>query len=276
MHDFSPKFLGLDSFLHPRLLAVHGEFLHIFLSLDGSLHELVVYPDGHIGAGHLSLSHLGVDERLAVGVLDADGEHERSPPSILRHLACGVAVPFHEWNKSRAGESGVIHRCSFRPDVGEVVPHSATPFHELHLLLVDAHDGSIGVGIPIETYHEAVGKRGHLMVVANSRHGTSRRHDILEMVEHVEDGLHVHGIGIFVLYACNFPCYSPVHVFRRLLVYVSVTVFDGIFVDPHTCCQFISVEIVERGLICLFIRIGNRLIHGIRFDFLGCKSTKSM
>ena len=95
----------------------------------------------------------------------------------------GIAVFFHERHQARTRQCGVVHRSAFGADMREVMPHSTPAFHELHLLLVDAHDGTIGVGIPIQADDEAVGQRRHLVVISDARHGTPCRNDIPEMVE---------------------------------------------------------------------------------------------
>ena len=117
VNDFLPQFLGADRLFHQRLFAVYGELLDIFLIVDGTLHEFIVYPHRHISARHLSFCHLRIDKVLAVGVFDADGEHESATPSVLCHLASGVAIPLHERNETGTGESGVVHRCAFWPEL---------------------------------------------------------------------------------------------------------------------------------------------------------------
>ena len=42
--------------------------------------------------------------------------------------------------------------------MGKVVPHTAATFHQLHLFLIYTQDGTIRVGITIQTDHEAVGQ----------------------------------------------------------------------------------------------------------------------
>ena len=64
--------------------------------------------------------------------------------------------------------------------------HAAATFHQLHLLLVNAHDGAIRVGIAVEAYHKAVAQRCHLVVVADACHGAASRNDVTEVVDQAE------------------------------------------------------------------------------------------
>ena len=213
VNDFLPKFSGFDMFFHHGFVASDGELLNILFVFDGTFHEFIVDADRHIGAGHLAFGHLGIDKRLAVGVFDTHREHQSASASILCHLTGRIAVAFHERHQSGAGERRVVHRCSLGAYVREVVSHASPALHELHLLLVYAHDGAIGVGIAVEAYHEAVGERSHLVVVADASHGAAGRHYVAEVVEQFEHLLVAHRIGVFVFYSCYLTGDAPVHVF---------------------------------------------------------------
>ena len=110
VNNFSPQSLGGNFPLHQRLITVHGELLYIRFVTGGSLHESVVYLNRNVSPGDLSLGHLGINKRFAVGMLDAHTQHQRATTAILCHLAGGVAVTFHERNQASAGECRVVYR----------------------------------------------------------------------------------------------------------------------------------------------------------------------
>ena len=122
--------------------------------------------------------------------------------------------------------------------------HAAAALHELHLFLIDTHDGTIRVGIAVEAYHKAVAQRGHLMVVADARHGAAGRHYVSEMVNHIKHLLGAHRIVIVVLYSRYLIGYSPVHICGRLLIDVARAVFHGILVDPYSGSKFIAIKVL--------------------------------
>ena len=183
MHDLLPQIFGTDGLLHVRIVTVHWELLHIQLIIDGCLHELIIDLHTDVGTRHLTLGHLSVDESFTVGMLDTHGEHQRTASAVLRHLTGTVAVTLHERNESGGCQCGVVHRGSLRTDMRQVMPHTATAFHQLHLLLIDSEDSSITVGITVESDHEAVAQRRHLEVVADTGHRTTCRYDISEMIQ---------------------------------------------------------------------------------------------
>ena len=74
--------------------------------------------------------------------------------------------------------------------MAQVVPHTTAPFHQLHLLLVDAKDSTIGVGIAVQPDNEAVGKRCYLVVVADASHRTACGYDVTEMIQQFKNLLH--------------------------------------------------------------------------------------
>ena len=123
------------------------------------------------------------------------------------------------------------------------MPNASAPLHELHLLLVDAHYRSVGVGIAVESYHKTVAQRGHLMGVADARHGASGRNDVAEMVEQIEYFLLAERIAVFALHTSQFTSNAVVHLFGRTFIYVSIPVFHGILVHPYSGCKFVTVEI---------------------------------
>ena len=242
VHDLAPQGAGIDFLGYDGVVAVDGELLHVGFAFGGSLHEGIVDLHAHVGAGDLALSHLGVDKSLSIGVFDADTEHQSSAAAVLSHLTGAVAIALHERDEARAGEGGVLHRSACGAQVGEVV-HAATAFHQLHLFLVDADNGTVRIGVAIQSHHKAVGQRSHLIVVADAGHRRARRDNVFEMVEKVEDLLGRHGILVFLLDAGHFVGDAPVHIFRTLLVDIAIGVLHRILVYPHAGCQFITAEI---------------------------------
>ena len=188
-------------------------------------------------------------------MLDAHGEHQRTTPAVLRHLPGGIAVTLHKGHKTGGSKCRIVHRTSFRPDVAQIVPHSTATLHQLHLLFVNAHDGTIGVGIAIEPYHETVAQRCHLMAVADAGHRTAGRNDVTKMVEQTENLFFRQRIGILALNACYLAGNAPVHVFGRFLEDVAEAVLHRILVDPHTGGQLVATKIFKRGGKGLLIRI---------------------
>ena len=259
VHNLLPQFLCRDLLLYKHLciaaLAIDGELLHVGPVFYGGTHELIVNLHAYVGTCHLALCHLGIDKRLRVGMLDAYAQHQRTTAAILRHLARTITITLHERHQACRGQCRVVHRRALRTNVAQVVAHTAAALHQLHLLLVDAHDGAIRVGIAVETYHKAVRQRSHLMVVANARHRTARRHHIPEMVEQIEDRLCWQRVGIFLLNTGNLVGYTPVHIGGRTLINVAERIFHGIFVHPHTGGQLITAKILKRRGISLIVRI---------------------
>ena len=245
VHNLAPKVLGADFLSVLGRVAVDGELLHVRAVVDGGLHEVVVYLHRYIGPSHLAFGHLGVYERLAVRMLYAHRKHERTAPAVLRHLTGRVAVALHERHEACRGERRVVDGRALRAYVRHVVPHSAAPLHQLHLLLVDAHDGSVRVGIAVDAYHEAVAERGNLVIVAYAGHGTAGRYDVAEVVEQVEHLAGCHRVGILLLYPGNLIGYAPVHVFGRFLVDIAEAILHGILVHPHAGCQLVATEIFQ-------------------------------
>ena len=261
VYDFLPERLGVRFLLHDGLVAVDGELLVVGKALRGAAHELVVDFNAHVGPRDFSLLHLGIDEVLGLGVTDADGEHQCAAAAVLGHFAGRVAVAFHEGHDAGGGQGRVFHGRTFRTDAREVVSHTAAALHELHLLLVELEDGTVGVAVAVDADHEAVGERSNLEVVADARHGRTGRHDVAEVVEHFKDALFADRVGILAFDARQFVRQAPVHVGGRTLVDMSEGVLHGIFVHPDACSQLVAGEVFERGLESLFVSVGF-LFHG--------------
>ena len=64
----------------------------------------------------------------------------------------------------------------------QIVPHASATLHQLHLLFVDAHNRTVRIGIAVQSDHETVAQRCHLMIVSDARHRTSGRYNVSEMV----------------------------------------------------------------------------------------------
>ena len=109
VNNLLPQSLGGDFAFHKRLFTIHRELLYIRFITGSGLHESIVYLDRYVGAGDLSLGHLGINKRFAVGMLDAHTQHQRATAAILRHLAGGIAVTLHERHQAGAGECRVVN-----------------------------------------------------------------------------------------------------------------------------------------------------------------------
>ena len=156
MHDFLPQRLGRNFLHHLRIFAFDGELLHVWLVVYGRLHKAIVYFYRHVRARNLTFGHFRIDKGLAVGMLNANRQHQRAAPSVLRHLACRVAITFHKRHKTRRCKRRIVYGRTLGTYVREVVPHSTAAFHQLHLFFIDAQDGSIRVGIAFKSHHKAV------------------------------------------------------------------------------------------------------------------------
>ena len=100
MYNLLPEFLGRYFLSVFRVIAVNGELLHIRLIVDSSLHELIVDLHGHIGTRHLAFLHLGIDKGFRVGMLDTDGEHQRTTTTILCYFTCTITITLHKWDQT--------------------------------------------------------------------------------------------------------------------------------------------------------------------------------
>ena len=88
VYNLLPKLLGRDVLLHDRIVRIYRELLCIRFVFNSSLHEFVVNLYAHVGSSHLAFGHLGIDECLAVGMLDADRQHQCATTAVLCHLTC--------------------------------------------------------------------------------------------------------------------------------------------------------------------------------------------
>ena len=156
MHNLSPQFLGLYLAHELRFVAIDGELLLVGLTSNGCLHECIVNLHRDVGTSHLAFGHLRVDERLTVRMLDAHREHQCTASAVLCHFARTITITFHEGHEACRCQCRIVHGRPLRTDMAQVVAHAAAPLHQLHLLLVDAHNGTVAVGITVQTDDEAV------------------------------------------------------------------------------------------------------------------------
>ena len=244
MDDFLPECAGVDFLAYQGVGGVDRVLLHEGFAVAHTLHEFVCYFDADVGTGYFTLFQFGVDELFGVGVLDADAEHEGAAATALCHLAGGVAVAFHERNDAGGGEGAVFDRAATGTDVGEVVSHTATAFHELDLFLVYFHDAAVGVAVTTVADNKAVGQGDDLEVVADARHGAALGDDIAEVLEQFVDGFFRHGVGVVVLYAGKFRGQTMVHhVGVELIDFVFVA--KGIFVHPDVGGKFVASKVFD-------------------------------
>ena len=143
VYDLLPECLCTDFPPHVGVVARNGELLYVGLVLSGRPHELVVYLHAHVGTRHLAFGHLGIDESLRVGMLDAHTQHQRATTTVLCHLARTITISLHEGHQTGRGQRRVVNRRALRTDMAQVVTHTAAALHELHLLLVNAHHGTV-------------------------------------------------------------------------------------------------------------------------------------
>ena len=157
-------------------------------------------------------------------MLNAHCEHQRSAATVLCNLAGRVAVSFHEGHQPRRSQGRIFHRGSLGTDVRQVMAYTTTALHQLNLLLVNLDDATIGVGLTIKTYDEAVAQRAHLEVVTDAGHRAALWHDVSEMPHELKDFLFTHGVGILLLNACNLTGDAVMHVIGREFVNVAIRV----------------------------------------------------
>ena len=211
----------------------------------------------YVGSRHTTLDHLGIDERLGVGVLNRYRKHQGTATAVLCHLAGRVGVTLHKGHQTRRGEGRVLDGRTFGADVRQVVTHATATFHQLHLLFVDFDNAAVRVGGAIEPDNKTVGERPHLIVVADTTHGASLRHDVAERFHQIEQLLRRKRVRILLLDTSNFIGDTPVHIVGSLLIDIPIRIFQSIFVYPHAGSQLISLEILQRRLIGLVISINS-------------------
>ena len=129
--------------------------------------------------------------------------------TVVALMAQGLVDESFRYHLTTAKKNGIT-----KEEIAEVVTHAAASFHQLHLLLVEPHDGPVGVGVAVDTDDEAVGERGHLIIVADARHRTARGDDEAEVVEQRKDFLFRNRVGVFALNAGHLASQAVVHVGR--------------------------------------------------------------
>ena len=262
MYNFLPKGRGINILYYCGIVAVNGVLLAIGRTFNSAAHKFIVNLHTDVRARHLSFRHLGINEGFRIGMLDTNGKHQRTATAVLCHLARTIAETLHEGHQTCGGQCGVLHGRTLRTYLREVVAHTAATLHQLHLLFVFLHDCTIGVGIAIKADDKAVAQRSYLIIIADTRHRAACGHNIAEVVKKVEHILRTHRIGILVLNTRNLICQAPVHIDRRLLKDIPKGILHGILVHPHAGSQLIAIEISQRGL--------KRLIIRVNFSFHSC------
>src|SRR5690606_14297115 len=126
-----------------------------------------------------------------------------------------------------------FNRRTFWPDMGKIMTHTATPLHQLNLLLIYFHNPSIGVRRPVSSDYKTVRQRSDLRGVTDPRHGATLGNDVLKILYQVKNLLLSQWVRIFLFNSGNFPRNPPVHIIRRLFEQRSIRVFQGILVDPY-------------------------------------------
>ena len=137
----------------------------------------------------------------------------------------------------------------------EVVSHTTAALHQLHLFLIDADDGSVGVGIAVESHHEAVGEGCNLKVIPDTRHRRTGRNDVAEMIQEVEHLLRREGVGVLLFDARHLIGDAPMHVAGTLLIDVAIGILHGILVHPNAGRQFVAGKILKGSLEGFVIRV---------------------
>ena len=139
--------------------------------------------------------------------------------------------------------------------------HAAATLHQLHLLLVETHDGAVRIAVAVDANHEAVAERRHLVVVADARHRTACRNDIAEVVEQIENLLCRHRVLVFLLNASYLVSQTMVHILWRTLVDIAVAVLHRVLVHPYASSQFVAGEVVQRSLVSLVESVCFQVFH---------------
>ena len=147
--------------------------------------------------------------------------------------------------------------------MGQVMPHTATTFHQLYLFLVHFHDTTIRVGAGIITDNKTIGQRRNLEIVTDTGHRASLRNDIFEMLEQRINQFLAHRIGIFFLDTGKLAGHTVMHLIRITFHQLTFIVFQRILVNPYACCQFVTIEIFHHFLenILFFIRFHRLLLY---------------
>ena len=250
VHDLRPELPGLDGLGELGRIGIDGEALNEIAVTHHRLHEFVGKFYGDVGARYFAGFEFCVDEMFGIGMYHRDAEHQRPAASLLGHLAGGVGVALHEGYDPRGGKRAVPDFAVFRPDVRQVMSYTAPALHQLHLLLVGLHDGSVRVGGSVIPDHETVGERTDLEAVADPGHRASLGNDVAETLQQVENLLFAHRVRVLLLNPCYFPGNAVMHVIRSQFEKMPLGILQGVFVGPHVCSKTVTVEINGRFFNC--------------------------
>ena len=205
-------------------------------------------------------------------MLYAYGHHERSAATILSHFTSGVGVAFHKRHKTSRGQCRVFHRRTLGSDMAEVMPHSATTLHELHLFFVYFHYASVRIRITVKSDDKTIAQRTHLIIISNTWHRAALRHNIPEPSHEFEHFLLTHRRRITALNTCYFTGYAVMHVIGSLFKKISEWIFKGVLGHPYPRSQLVTVKIVQRSLLRLVVSVSFSFHEKQWFNYL-CKST---
>ena len=107
-----------------------------------------------------------------------------------------------------------------------------------------------------------------MKIISNSRHRTTLRYNITEMVKQLKQFLLRKRIRISTLYPGDFARKAMMHITRRLLVDISERIFQSILINPDLCRELITGKIIQ-GSFVGFIECISLLLHDIiLFSFL--------
>ena len=198
---------------------------------------------------HVSL-HILPGQRISV--IGGTG----SGKSTLMHLLLGFRAPTQGRILFDGRDAAGLSKHTLRRGISSVLQgaaiYSGTIGENIRMGDPDADDAAVRVGRVLMADHEAVRERGHLKVVADTRHRAALRNDVTEMVEQRENLLLRERVRVFLLDAFDFGSDALVHLARRFLVDVSERVLEGVLADPHRGGEVVPVEIL--------LRLGNRIV----------------
>ena len=134
----------------------------------------------------------------------------------------------------------------------QVMPHTSATFHQLHLFFINLKYTAIRVCFTIHTNHKTVRQRRYLEIITNPRHRTTLWYDITEVVEQIKQLLFAQRIRIFLLYTSYFTSQTPMHIFWRTFIQITLRILQGIFINPYLSRQFIAAKVFFRSPTSLF------------------------
>ena len=122
--------------------------------------------------------------------------------------------------------------------------HATTALHQLHLLLVNLHDSAIGVAGAVVANNKTIGKRDHLEVIADARHGTALRNDVFKILQELIDRLLRHWVGVVLLDAGKLGSETVVHHVGVQFIDL-VVLAKCVLVHPHIGGKFVATKVCD-------------------------------